>query len=108
MLRPFIVATRAAAFEHLQVANLGDVPINTFNLLKSLDIIESFHDEVFAHGFKQLTLGGDYTLVLPILRALKKRFGPVALVHVNAHADINCEMFGEKIAHSTLFRRDFI
>ena len=105
MLRPFNVATGAAPFDHLQVADLGDVPINTFNLLKSLDIIESFYDEVLGHGCKPLTLGGDHTIVLPILRALKKRFGPVGLVHVDAHADSNDHMFGEKFAHGTPFRR---
>jgi agmatinase len=52
-----------------------------------------------------LTLGGDHTLTLPILRAMAKKHGPVALIHVDAHADINDEMFGEKIAHGTPFRR---
>ena len=52
-----------------------------------------------------LALGGDHTLTLPILRAMAKKHGPVALVHVDAHADINDEMFGEKIAHGTPFRR---
>ena len=42
MLRPYNVATFAAPFESLQVADIGDVPINTFNLLKSMDIIERF------------------------------------------------------------------
>jgi guanidinobutyrase len=36
---------------------------------------------------------------------MAKKHGPVALVHVDAHADINDEMFGEKIAHGTPFRR---
>jgi len=50
-------------------------------------------------------MGGDYTIALPILRALARQHGPVALVHVDAHADINDEMFGEPIAHGTPFRR---
>src|SRR3989338_2527030 len=41
----------------------------------------------------------------PILRAIKKRHGPVALIHVDAHADINDTMFGEKVAHGCPFRR---
>jgi guanidinobutyrase len=52
-----------------------------------------------------LTLGGDHTLTWPILRALKKKHGPVALIHVDAHADINDTMFGEKVAHGCPFRR---
>jgi guanidinobutyrase len=50
-------------------------------------------------------LGGDHTLVLPILRAMHRRYGPVGLLHVDAHADINEMMFGERIAHGTPFRR---
>jgi guanidinobutyrase len=105
MLRPYNVATFAAPFESLQIADIGDVPINTFNLLKSMDIIEEFYDEVLEHNCKPLTLGGDHTIALPILRALKKKYGPIGMVHVDAHADINDQMFGEKIAHGTPFRR---
>lgn len=106
MLRPYNVATFAAPFESLQVADIGDVPINTFNLPKSMDIIERFYtDTILAHGCTPLTLGGDHTIVLPILRAMAKKHGPVGLVHIDAHADINDEMFGEKIAHGTPFRR---
>ena len=39
MLRPYNMATRAAPFDSLQVADIGDVPINTFDLKKSVNII---------------------------------------------------------------------
>lgn len=105
MLRPFNVSTGAAPFDSLSIADSGDVPINTFNLQKSIAIIEAFYDEVMDKNIMPLTMGGDHTIALPILRALKKKHGPVGLVHVDAHADINDHMFGEKIAHGTPFRR---
>lgn len=105
MLRPYNMATGAAPFDSLQVADIGDVAINTFDLKKSVGLIEDSFDAVLATGAIPLTLGGDHTLTLPILRALKKLHGPVALVHVDAHADINEHMFGEAIAHGTPFRR---
>ena len=49
-------------------------------------------------------MGGDHTIDMPILRAMKKKYGPVGLVHVDAHADVNETMFGETIAHGTPFR----
>jgi len=52
-------------------------------------------------------LGGDHTLTLPILRAIAAKHGPVALVHVDAHADVNDEMFGERETHGTVFRRAY-
>jgi len=105
MLRPYNMATRAAPFDSLQVADIGDVAINTFDLKKTVRIVERAFDRILGFDCIPLTLGGDHTLTLPILRAMKKKHGPVALIHVDAHADINDEMFGEKIAHGTPFRR---
>ncbi|MEW6704226.1 MAG: agmatinase [Pseudomonadota bacterium] len=105
LLRPYNMATGAAPFDTLQVADLGDVAVNPYSLEKSVAIVERFYGEVLAAGCKPLTLGGDHTIALPILRALARRHGPVALVHVDAHADINDTMFGEPIAHGTPFRR---
>ncbi len=105
MLRPYNMATGAAPFDRMQVADIGDVAINTFDLKKSVEIIAEHYREILSHGAVPLTLGGDHTLTWPILRAMKERHGPVALVHVDAHADINETMFGEAAAHGTPFRR---
>lgn len=105
MLRPYNMVTGAAPFDHLQVADIGDVPINTFDLKKSVEIIEAHYHQIIAEGSVPLTLGGDHTLTWPVLRAMKAAYGPVALVHVDAHADINAHMFGEQVAHGCPFRR---
>lgn len=107
MMRPYNMATGAAPFDSLQVADIGDIAINTFDLKKTVDIITEAYDGIIAHGCIPLTLGGDHTLTYPILRAIARKHGPVALIHIDAHADINDEMFGEKIAHGTPFRRAF-
>ena len=105
LVRPYGMATGAAPFDSFQVADTGDVALNAYNLGKSIEIIERHYDGILAHGAKPVTLGGDHTIALPILRALAKKHGPMALVHVDAHADINDTMFGEKVAHGTIFRR---
>ena len=105
LLRPYNMATRAAPFDSLTVADIGDVAINTFNLADSIGIIERAYDDILAGGCIPLTLGGDHTIALPILRALARKHGPVGMVHVDAHADINESMFGEPITHGTPFRR---
>jgi guanidinobutyrase len=105
LIRPYNMATGAAPFDTLQVADLGDVPINTYSLEKSLTIITDFYRSVLDADCTPLTLGGDHTIALPILRAMAAKHGPVALVHVDAHADVNEDMFGERIAHGTPFRR---
>lgn len=107
MMRPFNMGTGARPFETMQVADIGDVPINSFNLIKTADIITAYYREVLQHDVVPLTLGGDHTLTYPVLRAVAEKHGPVALIHVDAHADTSDDMFGEPIAHGTPFRRAY-
>ncbi|MEM6985681.1 MAG: agmatinase [Pseudomonadota bacterium] len=107
LIRPYNMFTRAAPFDSINVADIGDVAINTFDLKDSVERITRFYDALLEHPCIPLTLGGDHTLTYPVLRAIAKRHGPVALVHVDAHADINEHMFGEAIAHGTPFRRAY-
>ncbi|MDC0953545.1 agmatinase, partial [Porticoccaceae bacterium] len=105
LVRPYGMATQAAPFDSFQIADIGDVAVNPYNLLKTVDAIELAVDQLLEAGAKPISVGGDHTCTLPILRAISKVYGPVALIHIDAHADINNEMFGEKIAHGTVFRR---
>ena len=105
LVRPYGMATGAAPFDSFNVADLGDVALNTYNLEKSVGIIERHFDALLQQDLKTISLGGDHTVTLPILRAYAKKYGPLAVVHVDAHADMNDEMFGEKVTHGTIFRR---
>lgn len=107
MIRPYNMATGAAPFDSLQIADIGDVAINTFNLPANVEIIRAAIAGVLAQDCIPLTMGGDHTITYPILKAMAEKHGPVALIHVDAHADINDTMFGEKIAHGTPFRRAY-
>ncbi len=105
MIRPYNMATGAAPFDSLQVADIGDLAINTFSLADSLRIIAESYDGILAQDVIPVAMGGDHSITLPILRAIARKHGPVALVHVDAHADVNDEMFGERETHGTVFRR---
>lgn len=107
LIRPYNMYTRAAPFDSINVADIGDVPINTFDLKDSVERIAAYYEALLQHPCIPLTLGGDHTLTYPVLRAVASRHGPVALVHVDAHADINEHMFGEAIAHGTPIRRAY-
>ncbi|MDF1726653.1 MAG: agmatinase [Sulfitobacter sp.] len=107
MIRPYNLATGAAPFDSLQVADIGDLAINTFSLTDSLRIIADSYAGLLKYDVMPLAIGGDHSITLPILRAMAARHGPVALIHVDAHADVNDEMFGEREAHGTVFRRAY-
>ncbi|MEM8766456.1 MAG: agmatinase [Pseudomonadota bacterium] len=105
LVRPYGMATGAAPFDSFQIADVGDVALNPYSLEKCIPIIEAHYDELLEHDVIPVSLGGDHTVALPILRAIARKHGPVGLVHVDAHADVNDEMFGERITHGTIFRR---
>jgi len=105
MIRPYNIQTGAAPFDSLHCADLGDVAINTFDLKATIDIITKDYDAHLRHNMIPIGIGGDHTMTLPILRSIARKHGPVALVHVDAHADVSEDMFGVKVAHGTPFRR---
>lgn len=105
LLRPYNMATRAAPFDSLVIDDIGDVATNPYNLADSVERITAFYRELLTSDVITATMGGDHTIALPILRAMADKHGPVGLVHVDAHTDINDTMFGERIAHGTPFRR---
>lgn len=105
MIRPYNMATGAAPFDCLQVSDIGDLAINTFSLSDSIHIISESYDAILKHDVIPMAMGGDHSITLPILRAIARKHGPVALVHVDAHADVNDEMFGMRETHGTVFRR---
>lgn len=107
MIRPYNVQTGAAPFDSLNVADIGDLAINTFSLRDSLQIIAESYASILKHDVIPLAIGGDHSMTLPILRSIAARNGPVALVHVDAHADVNDDMFGERETHGTVFRRAY-
>ncbi|MFN0029599.1 MAG: agmatinase [Acidimicrobiales bacterium] len=105
LIRPYNMATRAAPFDRLRIDDVGDVATNPYNLIDAVARIEAHYDELMGQSVIPVSMGGDHTIVLPILRAMARRHGPVGLVHIDAHTDINDTMFGEAIAHGTPFRR---
>ncbi len=102
LLRPCNLGTGAAPFERLRVGDLGDIATNPYSVTDSLRRIE---DGILKLNCRPIALGGDHLLTLGVLRALRKKHGPLGLLHVDAHADVNESMFGEPLAHGTPFRR---
>ncbi|MBM0974493.1 arginase family protein, partial [Escherichia coli] len=65
------------------------VPINTYSLLKSVQIIEDYCTCLNSYALMPLSLVVCHTIILQILRALTKKHGPVGLIHVDSHSDTN-------------------
>jgi guanidinopropionase len=96
--------SRIAPFELCEVADIGDVAINAMDLSASLASIEAFFHRLHSMGATPITVGGDHTVPLPILRATAKD-RPVGLVQFDAHPDTLDTLMGTRINHATTFRR---
>ena len=87
LLRPYNPALQVSPFARLQVADAGDIAVNPFSIDEAVAQVERGADALLERAGRLLTLGGDHTIALPLLRAVARRHGPVAVVHFDAHLD---------------------
>ena len=92
-------------FKTLQVADAGDVACNPYNIEEAITQIEAAADELYQKAPVIVSLGGDHTIAVPLLRSVNKVAGQVALVHFDAHLDTWDTYFGAPYTHGTPFRR---
>jgi guanidinopropionase len=93
-----------APYDLCNVADVGDAPVNPIDLGRSISMIEAFFAQIHAAGATPLSIGGDHTVPLPILRALAKD-QPVGIFHIDSHADTLDTLADTRINHATTFRR---
>lgn len=105
LLRPYNPAQDVSPFEVAQVVDAGDVVANPFDITEGLEAISAAATELIGPGRPLVALGGDHTISLPLLRALHTAYGPIALVHFDAHLDTWDTYFGAPCTHGTPFRR---
>ncbi|MFM2475661.1 agmatinase [Celerinatantimonas sp. MCCC 1A17872] len=98
-------ATGVAPYELVNIADVGDaLPQNPFELVAAHQSIEDFFTRLQQANILPLSVGGDHSVSLPILRGLAKQNGPVALVHFDAHCDTGDDYFGSRFHHGSPFK----
>jgi agmatinase len=101
---PYEHALRVAPAATLRVADVGDVPMaSRFSLERCHADIAAWYQGIAAAGVIPLSVGGDHSVSLPILRALGAG-RPVSMVHIDAHCDTSGEYEGAKFHHGGPFR----
>lgn len=105
LLRPYNPAQDVSPFAEAQVVDAGDIPANPFDIGEAVADIETAAVELGSRVERIVTVGGDHTIALPLLRAVNKKHGPVAVLHFDAHLDTWDTYFGAPITHGTPFRR---
>ena len=105
LLRPYNPAQKISPFAAQQVVDGGDIATNPFSIDEALASIQQHDAAVLETGAALVTLGGDHTIALPLLRAMHAVHGPIAVVHFDAHLDTWDTYFGADYTHGTPFRR---
>jgi len=105
LIRNYSYFQKIAPFDRLNVADIGDIDAPPVSIEKCYDAVEARIGAIADASAKPLVVGGDHSITLPVLRALARRHGPLALVHFDAHIDTWDEYFGGKYFHGTPFRR---
>ncbi|SFW89326.1 agmatinase [Amycolatopsis australiensis] len=105
LLRPYHPELDVSPFAERQVVDAGDIAVNPFDIGEAIETLQQEAEALQADGTRLVTVGGDHTIALPLLRAAAKKHGPVALLHFDAHLDTWDTYFGEPYTHGTPFRR---
>ena len=105
LLRPYHPYLDVDPWGVQQVADAGDVACNPFNIVEAIGQIEAAANQTLTRADRLVTIGGDHTIALPLLRSMHKLHGPISLIHFDAHLDTWDTYFGAPYTHGTPFRR---
>jgi agmatinase len=81
---------------NLAIVDCGDIPITPFDAQHAFRQMEQGYRQILFHNTTSqamwptpriLSLGGDHSIVLPILRSLKEVYGPISVIHLDSHLD---------------------
>lgn len=101
MIRPWNPVLKVNPFEKWRIGDFGDLSINPLSIEDTYRRITEQLVAILKAGAKTVCVGGDHSILLPVLRALHKQVGPVALVQLDAHGDTWGGYFGSPHSHGT-------
>lgn len=92
-------------FEKHRIADYGDISTTPFSIEETFRRIEEGIDHLLSHDVIPVSVGGDHGITYPVLKAIGKKHGPVALIQIDSHPDTHDTQFGHKTTHATMLRR---
>ncbi|GAB7387862.1 agmatinase [Bacillaceae bacterium] len=87
--------------EEVKYFDAGDIPLPFGNAVRSLERIGTFVAKVLADGKFPLGLGGEHLVSWPVIQQMHQKYPDLALIHIDAHADLRTEYEGEEYSHAT-------
>lgn len=103
--RGFHMTRGVSVFDKLRAADVGDCPVVPIDQAQTYARIEKFVGQVLDTGKKFISVGGDHSTTLPVLRALKKKYNqPLNFIHFDAHLDTYPAAWGCEYHHGAFAR----
>jgi agmatinase len=93
-----------SVYERLRACDAGDVNVNLFDYEETFLQIERSITHLQSRGASVLSLGGDHSILLPILRATARKYPKLTLIQFDAHTDTSDGSWGHKFHHGTPVR----
>jgi len=105
LLRPHNPVLNISPFEYCSGVDYGDLPVVPGYIEDSYKKIEEGFFSIIGKRAIPIALGGDHSITLAELRAVAKKYGPVALIQFDSHTDTDPDYYGRKYNHGTPFKR---
>jgi agmatinase len=105
LIRAYNPVLKVSPFERARVADYGDLSVNPISIEDTFERITAGLKPVLDAGTIPMCVGGDHSILLPILRAIHAAHGPVGLIQFDAHSDTWDKYWGMKYSHGTPVRR---
>ena len=105
IIRPYNPVLEVCPFQLMRVADYGDLSVNPLSIENTFDRITNELKPILDANTIPMCVGGDHSILLPILRAIHQAHGPVGLIQLDAHSDTWDEYWGIKYSHGTPVRR---
>src|SRR6266705_3135873 len=105
LIRPYNPALGVNVVDSLSLVDFGDVPVSPGDTERTYAQVEEALAPIVDAGVFPVALGGDHSITLAELRALARRYGPLALVQLDSHGDTWEQYFGQQYFHGTTFKR---
>lgn len=90
--------------EDLRLHDLGDLHIST-DTEKTLERVALVIKDILEAGKTPVTIGGEHTITLGVMKGLGDKALKTALVSFDAHLDLRDEFMGLNLSHTTFMRR---
>jgi agmatinase len=88
-----------------KTADIGDLDLPPGGRQNTLERIGETVTRILADGKKPFMIGGEHLVTLPAVDACWRRWPDLAVLHLDAHADLRESYLGERLSHATVMRR---